>query len=336
MRPTLFQRGVGVLGGLVFLGMGLLFLWLLGTSFAEALRLRLRPAIPFLVAETEIVPADSGRSGFNLVIRFREQGRSELERAELHKADYRDLAIVRRELAPGSTVIGRRLHAGQPARLDLVEPGFTTLFALPLLALPLAFVVAGAWMAWSSWKGRNQSAPGKRELSPGATLLAGILFGAPGTAVVAFALILPVSRHVRSARWVPAPAEIEMSRSVATRSQKGGRSWHPEVLYRYPFAGEVRRASRIRFGDGWTRSETEAFLQGHPVGAKVSCLVDPADPDHAVLERHLSPLQWIWLVFVAFPIAGAYMVRKSWSGLRQRGRAGSTGGPPGRFGLRRV
>jgi UPF0716 family protein affecting phage T7 exclusion len=316
--------------------MGLLFLGLLGSSFAEALRLRLQPAIPFLVTETEIVPADSGRSGFNLVIRFREEGRNDLERAELHKADYRDLVVVQRRLPHGSTVIGRRLPADHPARLDLVEPGFTTLFALPLLLLPLAFVAAGAWAIWSSWTGRSQTAPSRRDLSPGVTLCAGILFATPGTLAVAFALILPLVRHMRSADWIPTPAVIEMSRSVSARSSKGGRSWHPEVLYQYASAGVVRRASRIRFGDGWTRSETKTFLQSHPVGAKVSCLVDPADPDHAVLERRFSPLQWIFLVFLAFPLAGAYMIRKGWRKLRQRRWTGAAKCPPGRFGLRRL
>lgn len=336
MTPTLSQRGAGVFGGLVFLGMGLLLLGLLGSSFVEALHLRLRPAIPFRVAGTEIVTADLGRSGFDLVIRFQEPGRSEPGRAELHATDYRDLVVAQRSLPPGATVIGRRLPADHPARLDLVEPGFTTLFALPLLALPLAFAVAGGWMIKGSWTGTISSAAQKKEASPYVQLGAGVLFMAMGTVIVALLLVIPVFRQVLSRGWVATPAVVEMSRSVVSRGGKGGRSWHPEILYRYEFGGISRRASRIRFFEGSSRSGTQSFLARHPVGAKVTCWVNPRDPDEAVLERGSSWTQAIGLLFLPFPVAGAYLFCAGWQALRPSRRHPLGRGQLGPFGLRRL
>jgi hypothetical protein len=336
MRPTLSQRGVGLFGGSVFLGMGLFLLGLLGSSFVEALHLRLQPGIPFQVAGTEIVFADLGRSGFDLVIRFREPGRSELGRAELHATDYRDLVVAQRSLAPGATVIGRRLPADHPARLDLVEPGFNTLFALPVLAFPLAFAAAGGWMIWGSWTGRIPPEARRKETSPYVTLGAGVLFTAMGTVVVALLVVIPVVHQVRSRDWVATPAVVEMSRSVVSRGSKGGRSWRPEVLYRYEYGGLSRRASRIRFFEGNSRSGTGSFLARHPVGAKVTCWVNPRDPDEAVLERGSSWIQAIGLLFLLFPVAGAYLWRAGWRALRQSRRHPLGRGQLGPFGLRRL
>ena len=335
MSPSLSQRAAGLFGGLVFLGMGLLLLGILGSSFVETLHVRLQPAIPFQVVQTEIVPADSGRSGFDLVIRFQEPGRSELARAELHATDYRDLVVAQRTLTPGATVIGRRLPADHPARLDLVEPGFETLFALPVLAFPLAFAAAGGWMIWGSWTGRIPPEARRKETSPYVTLGAGVLFTAMGTVVVALLVVIPVVHQVRSRDWVATPAVVEMSRSVVSRSSQGGRSWHPEVLYSYRFEGNLHRASRIGFHGTSSRSGTGAFLARHSVGAKVTCWVNPRDPDEAVLERRLSWSQLIGLLFLLFPLAGAFLLRGGWRALRQP-RQHPGRGRPGPFGLRRM
>jgi hypothetical protein len=316
--------------------MGLLFLAILGASFGETLRLRLQTAIPFRVVETEIVPTDLGRGGFDLVIRFQEPGRSELGRAELHATDYRDLVIAQRSLAPGVTVIGRRLPADQPARLDLVEPGFKTLFALPLLALPTAFALFGGWMIWGTWTGRISPVTKKKEASPYVLLGAGALFMTLGTVVVALMVVIPVVHQVRSGDWVATPAVVEMSRSVVSRGSKGGRSWHPEVLYRYTLGGVPHRASRISFFEGSSRSGTQSFLARHAVGAKVTCWVNPRDYDEAVLERGSSWSQAIGLLFLLFPVAGAYLLRGGWRALRQSQRHPIGRGQPGPFGLRRL
>ena len=336
MSTSLPQRAAGLFGGLVFLGMGLLFLAILGASFVETLRLRLQPAIAFRVVQTEIVPADSGQGGFDLEIHFREPGRGELEHAELHAADYLDLAVAQRTLTPGANVIGRRKSADQPARLDLVEPGFKSLLALPLLALPAGFALAGGWMIWGTWTGRISPVTKKKEASPYVLLGAGALFMTLGTVVVALMVVIPVVRQVRSSDWVATPAVVEMSRSVVSRSGKGGRSWHPEVLYRYTLGGVPHRASRISFFEGSSRSGTQSFLARHSVGAKVTCWVNPRDHDEAVLERGSSWSQAIGLLFLLFPVAGAYLLRGGWRALRQSQRHPIGRGQPGPFGLRRL
>jgi hypothetical protein len=335
MRLSLSQRAADPFTGLGFLTVGLLLLAILGESFVEKLRLRLQPAIPFGVVQTEIVPADSGRSGFDLVIRFQESGRSGLARAELHAGEYLDLVVAQRTLTPGATVIGRRLPTDHPARLDVVEPGFKALFALPLLALPMAFALAGGWMIWGSWTGRASPITKKKESSPYVTLGAGALFMTMGTVVVALITVTPMVRNIRSHDWVATPAVVEMSRSVVSRSSKGGSSSHPEVLYRYTVGGVPHRASHISFFGGRSLSGTESFLARHRVGANVTCWVNPQDPDEAILERGYSWIQGIGLLFLVFPVAGWYLLRSGWRALRQPLRH-SRRSRPGPLGLRRL
>jgi|GEM_PF-4277112 len=72
MKKTATRFG-NFLGGGVFFVVGGLFLFFLVSNAADRVRLRLQPAIEFRVVSTEIVPADSGKSGFDLIQLFMER-----------------------------------------------------------------------------------------------------------------------------------------------------------------------------------------------------------------------------------------------------------------------
>jgi hypothetical protein len=337
MRRGLLSRIGDVLGGGIFVAFGLVFAVFVASGILGHIRLRLQPPIGFEVVRTEIRPADSGRSGFDLVIHFQQPGRSERRWTELHGLDYRDLARTQRTLPPGTPVVGRRFPAVSPERLDLAEPGWRSLFALPLVAFPLVFVGVGVWLARSGITGRERPTGNRTKDTPTwLALVAGTVFLLVGSVPIFAIGVLPVWHWNRSRNWIPTPATIEMSKSVVTSSSKGGSSWHPEVLYRYAWSGETHRSSEIGPGGIDSEASTDRFVQEHPPGSKTTCLVNPLDPTEAYLDRSLSWWSLLALPFLLFPAVGIFLLRLGW---RQRQKARTRPrqrGSPGRFGLRRM
>lgn len=300
-------------GGGVFIIVGGLFLSFLVSSAVDVVRLGLQPPIAFRVVSTEIVPADSGKSGFDLVLRFQQPGRSDVERVELNRLDYRDLTVLQKTLPPGSSVIGRRSPPNSPARLDICESFWGLLLALFIMGgFTLMFVLVGAHAAFGALTGRELIPVGflqdsKYPLFIGGTLLLG--FGCiPVTAIG----VIPVVQWARSHGWVATPATIEMSRVTVSTGSKGGRSYHAEVLYRYSWNGTWYRSSRIGTGDFGTETETRMFVGNHPVGKAVTCLVNAADPSDAMLDRWLSAWTLLSLPFCVFPFLGVVLLRAGW------------------------
>lgn len=315
MTRTLARAG-DVVFGCVFFAVGMTLVVILGSAALEVARLRLRPPIVHRVVRTDIVPADLGRPGFDLVIRFQAPGREEVERAELHGTDYRDLARVQRTLPAGAPLIGRRWPPDAPARLDVCEGGWGRLVLFPaFMLIPATFACIGSAVAWGGMMGRKRNG-GRTGESPRWTLLAGgVVFLLVGLAVVAAMLVVPTWHWVRSRSWAPATATVEMSRSIITRASKGGRSHHPAVLYRYEWDGRVHKSSRIsagagRGGEAWTTM----FVGSHPVGSATTCWVNPSDPTEAVLERSLSWWMVLGVPFCVFPVLGVTLWRAGWKG----------------------
>jgi hypothetical protein len=335
MRRGPLSRIGDVLAGGLFVAFGLAFAVLVASGILDNIRLRLQPPIDFEVVRTEILPADLGRGGFNLVVHFQQPGRSEQMWTELHGWDYRDLARTQRTLPPGTRVVGRRYPAVSPERLDLVEPGWRSLFALPLVAFPLGFVGVGGWIAWGGITGRERPTGNRTKDTPTwIPLVAGTVLLLVGFAPILGVGVLPVWHWSRSRDWAPTPATIEMSKSVVTSSGKGGRSWHPEVLYRYAWKGETHRSSDIGPGRKDSESSTSRFVREHPPGSKTTCLVNPIDPTEAFLDRSLSWWSLLALPFLLFPAVGIFLLRLGWRNLRKSRTGLRERAAPGRFGLR--
>jgi Protein of unknown function (DUF3592) len=311
-----------LLFGGIFFSMGMLFAVLFLYAIVESVRLRLQPPLEFAVVRTEILPAELGRGGFNLVIHFQEPRRSETPWVELHDVDYRDLFLVQRTLPPGTTVVGRRWPTNSPARLDLCENGWRSLLALPVLVVPLMFVGIGAWFLWSATAGREPMPKRSQEPPPWAFFVFGTIPVLVGTVAVMALGVIPMRNFVRSRDWVPTPATIEMSRVIVSQSQKGGRSYHPEVLYRYPWKLELHRSSRIGGWEMRSESGTQKFVANHPVGFTTTCFVNPKDPTEAMLDRSLSWWMLLSLPFCAFPSFGVMLWRAGW-----RARRAARGAP---------
>jgi len=307
-------------GGGLFIVVGGLFLSFLVSSAVDVVRLRLQPAIVFRVVNTEIVPADSGKSGFDLVIRFQQPGRSDVERAELNRLDYRDLTVLQKTLSPGGSLIGRRSPPNSPARLDICESFWGLLMGLFIMSgFTLMFVLVGAHAVFGALTGRELISVGFLQDARYPLFIAGALFLGLGCIPVTAIGVIPVVRWARSYAWVATPATIEMSRVTVSTGSKGGRSYHAEVLYRYSWNGTWYRSSRIGTGDFGSETATRMFVGNHPVGKAVTCLVNAADPSEAMLDRKLSAWMLLSLPFCVFPFLGVVLLRAGWRAGRSPG-----------------
>lgn len=119
-------------------------------------------------------------------------------------------------------------------------------------------------------------------------------------------------------RWTPTPCRIISARVVTERPTPHSDPEHvPEIRYRYDFGGRTYTGDHIKRVDGPTAHETEAQkrVEAYPVGTETTCWVNPAKPDHAVLQHSSrAALYSIWfpLLFVAGGIGMA------WNALRRR------------------
>jgi len=113
----------------------------------------------------------------------------------------------------------------------------------------------------------------------------------------------------RVARWATVPGVMEASSVDGTQGK-----YRPSLRYRYTFQGQTHVASRLAFHDtGASESygTVQRLADACPPGATVSCLVNPADPNEAVLRNDILShgLKIVALWFVLSILSGFWCVR---------------------------
>lgn len=111
-------------------------------------------------------------------------------------------------------------------------------------------------------------------------------------------------RAEETRRWTPTPCRIVSSRLEKERPTPNSNPvFKPKVSYTYNFAGQKLTSTRIKRVDIASQHEDVARkkIQPYPVGTEVTCYVNPAQPDFAVLKHDTrAALYSIWfpLLFV--------------------------------------
>lgn len=138
----------------------------------------------------------------------------------------------------------------------------------------------------------------------------GAVFGFVVAAMGAFftvALWVGFQRAKETRGWAETPCEVTRSEVSEERpTPNSPLAYRAVVEYRYRFDGRPRVGSSVKRVDGPTshRHRAEAVVAEFPAGAKVSCWVDPENPDTAVLKHGtLAPLYSIWFPGL-FVVAG--------------------------------
>lgn len=104
------------------------------------------------------------------------------------------------------------------------------------------------------------------------------------------------------------------------------------ILYGYEFGGERYTSDHFDLrGNAWVKEEAkiQALVKNFPTGSKQVCLVNPEEPDFAVLKRESkAPGYSIWFPILFF-VGGLGMVVKAILSMVQGGEAAgvATGEP---------
>ena len=175
--------------------------------------------------------------------------------------------------------------------------------------------------------------------SLGCAIPLGLVFAVPGLIAFWFVTLRPALLTVSSADWIETPCEIVSSKLERHSGSKGSThrvairyrySWppaEPAVEAETPAPAERSRArvfesDRYDFSKGSTNIGMErmrAAVREHPPGRRTTCLVDPADPESAVLDRRLPITVWFGLLALLFPAVGIGLVVHAWRSRRHAG-----------------
>ena len=95
-------------------------------------------------------------------------------------------------------------------------------------------------------------------------------------------------RSAATREWEPTPCVVISSLiEENTHQMPQDRRFYARVTYRYTFEGKEYQSQRITQRDGPSRNqdEIEDRLAQYPIGEKLTCYVNPANPDEAILKH---------------------------------------------------
>src|SRR4051794_27614107 len=152
-----------------------------------------------------------------------------------------------------------------------------------------------------------------------------LIFFLAGAAGSYFALWRPLSKLAASRSWTETQCDV-LSSQVTEVSGSDGSTYKVDVRYSWTAGGSTRVGSRYDFmgGSSSGREGKQRIVDRYPPGARVTCWVDPDDPDEAVLSRGLSPIYLIGLLpllFLGIGLGGLVWTLRS-------GRGGSGAASP--------
>ncbi|HSS50971.1 MAG TPA: DUF3592 domain-containing protein, partial [Thermoanaerobaculia bacterium] len=143
--------------------------------------------------------------------------------------------------------------------------------------------------------------------SPAGCLVAffGVFF-LVGLAVFYFVTVRPVMSYVAARSWQETTCTV-LSSEVASHPGSDSTTYSVDVVYTYSFGGRAFQAKRYGFlgGSSSGRAGKEEIVARYPPGARVSCWIDPNQPDQAVLNREPSVEWLVGLIPLVFLLVGA-------------------------------
>lgn len=156
---------------------------------------------------------------------------------------------------------------------------------------------------------RRSGAPAK-----GCLVFFFLIFFLVGAAGSYFVLWRPLSKLLASRSWTETQCDVLSSQVVSDDS-----TYRVDVRYSWTAGGSTRVGSRYDFmgGSSSGREGKQRIVDRYPPGSRVTCWVDPDDPNEAVLSRGLSPIYLIGLVpllFLGVGLAGLVWTLRSGRG----------------------
>ncbi len=132
----------------------------------------------------------------------------------------------------------------------------------------------------------------------------GLMFFVAGSFAAWMLCIKPLSGVIASGGWTPTPARIVSSQLERGHSSKGGSTYRVNIHYEYDVNGSRHVSDRYDFFSSGMSSNVGVGSMRKTVnelqpGDETTCLVNPANPDEAVISRSIP---WFNGLFMLFPL----------------------------------
>lgn len=331
-QPTTVAGKLGTsLFFLIFGGMGVAFLFFLGSEFWQAAQARTWPAVTATVTQSQLGRDADGDHVWEVVYRYEVDGRTYTSQAynDVDQTAYaHDDYAVLQQLADQHPVGGKTTayaNPHQPSQAVLAHPSlWVGLFVL----IPLVFVGVGIGGLYFTWRGsaRGGAEEGlgqsrtSEDLLPtsqrvgknkgrAALLLLGVVFTLVGGGISYFLVIKPLLNIRAAESWQPVPATV-VSSQVKTHHDSDGNTYSVDILYEYEQQGQTYRSNRYSFFGGSSSAyhSKKRIVDHHPTGKQITIYVDPQNPASAVIERGYGEEWWIMFIPLVFLLVGLGML----------------------------
>lgn len=334
-------RGCLAAFGLVFAGMGLLFVVVLAFDVFRSAKGRTWDRHEVTLTETHIESEKSAEEPFVLRVSYsyKVDGKTYLGNRyhfqETRSDEYEKLALKLRRLK-GEDVVRAYVNPDNPEEAVLYPGSFwkalLILFPLIFVAIGVAVLVAALRMkkgAGTRWEAISSKSTKSGNGAMGMIILGGV-FTLVGLGLTYPLLIKPLRLSLSAKNWVETPCKIIWGQVRSHRSDDGT-TYSVDLFYSYQVEGVEHRSNRYDFiggsssGSGSKRKEVQRYLKSSdPV-----CYVNPKLPEQAVLVRELG---WsgllalipvvVLLIGVSLTIGGMAKRRKKGSGVVGRADSG--------------
>ncbi|NNE93600.1 MAG: DUF3592 domain-containing protein [Verrucomicrobiales bacterium] len=313
--------------GLVFAGMGGVFLWFLGQEVWKEAETYSWTETTCQIESIEIeVLENEKESPFLLkpTFSYEFEGQSytgeSYTRSPSKTDDYEKLALKRRDLLNADQATACWVNPEDPTEAVLKREewfkGFIILFPLVFVVIGVSIMIGGVvslrkGRARKAGKVESISATARSSEKVGSCVLLGmgIVFTTIGLGVAIPLGILPGKRMLESENWVETPCTIIWSRVQSHRSDDGT-TYSVDIFYEYEFESETHRNNRYEFmaGSSSGRSGKQEVVRQYRPGSQQVCFVNPDLPEQATLKKGFSAWAFLGLIPLFFFIIGVALL----------------------------
>lgn len=285
-----------ILFGLVFAGVGTLFLFVIAREFASVLETYAWAKVPATIHDVEIrypEKAPRGRESgvFELQTRYEYefQGQvyqgNQFRRTSFTNDSYETLADKQWQIAREEW--SQAIVNPQDPNEAILERGslwigLLIVFPIPFVLIGMACLVGGLGF----WTPSIAKPPAKSEQNSRIPVVFGGVFLLAGLLVIYFFSLAPLRNSFGSGDWVETPCKVLWSR-VQVHDGDEGDTYSVDVFFEYQHEGATHRSNRYSFtvGSSGGRKSKSKIVRAYPAGLETTCFVDPTVPRHAVLDR---------------------------------------------------
>ena len=144
-------------------------------------------------------------------------------------------------------------------------------------------------------KGAPANSPKKRQNS----LIFGFIFFGLGGVFLWVFFGYPAWKSYQASEWEQVEAVVQDS-FVKSHQSDDGTTYSIQISYTYEIDGTTYKSDRYHFilGSSSGYSSKQKVVDQYPKGKTITCLVNPEDPNEAVIKRGLGKAWW----FAPFPL----------------------------------